>query len=568
MRRFASFLSFVPSGLSRQFTRHFCCLSARQTTRRFARAVLTTFVVFGVTASCTDSTIEPLRVATVELTPSSVTVQVGRTVILAAQAKDANGIAVSGSDIVWSSSNAQVASVSTSGIVTARAAGEVQIAASAQGKSATARITVAAREVASVVVTPASVSMRIGASTRLQVQTLDADGGLLTGRVVTWQSSSPAVASVSSDGTVTGLSSGAATITATSEGRNGQVAVSVTLPPVQTIVVAPAQDTVGVGTERALTATLRDLNGNILTDRTLVWSSNNLSIATVSSGGTVTGVAPGTVTVSATSEGRVGSATIVVLARLADAVILTPASATLVAGNSLQLVVQVTDPLGNLLTGRPIAFTSDAAAVATVSSTGVISAIAPGTARITAQSEGKSGIATIYVIPVPVAVVRISPAAVTLAPGVQQQLMAEPLAANGSVLSGRTITWISGSTGIVTVSNTGLITAVAPGVAVVVALVDGATAYVTVTVAEPAVATIVLSPIDPAIDAGSTVQLQATLRDVSGNVLTGRQVTWTSDDETVAFVSSTGLVLGLKAGTTGITATSGGVSVSIRVTVR
>lgn len=532
------------------------------------RTAIAMCAILSVTLSCTETTTEPLRVATVELTPATATVQVGRTVALAATPKDAGGNTVSGADVVWSSSNTQVATVTTGGVVTARAAGQVQIAASAEGKSATAQITIAARDVASVVVTPATVSMRIGVSTPLQVQTLDADGGVLTGRLVTWQSSSPAVAAVSSDGTVTGLSAGAATITATSEGRTGQVAVSVTLPPVQTITVAPAQDTVGVGTERALTATLRDANGNVLSDRTLVWSSNNLSIATVSSAGIVTGVAPGTVTVSATSEGRVGSANIVVLARLAGAVTLTPASATLIAGSNLQLVAQVTDSLGNLLTNRPITFVSDATAVATVSGTGLITAVAPGTARITAQSEGKSGVTTIQVIAVPVASVRITPSALTIGPGTQRQLTAAALSANGTVLTGRTVTWISGSNGIVTVSNTGLVTAVAPGVAVVVALVEGAIAYATVTVAEPAVATMLLAPLEPAIDVGSTVQLQATLRDGDGNTITGRTVTWTSADESVAFVSSSGLVLGLKTGATEITATSGGVSVSTRVTVR
>lgn len=519
-------------------------------------------------SACSDPVATTVSVASVDVTPATSSVRAGGTVVLVAKPKDAAGAAVDVRTLTWSSSNKTVATVSASGVVSALAPGEARIAVSALGKSATAVITVTAREVASVVVTPATVSMRVGVTAPLQAQTLDSDGQPLTGRVTTWTSSNNAIATVNAQGVVTGVSVGAATITATSEGRAGQAAVTVTLTPVQTVVVSPAVDTLAVGTERAHTAVLRDAANNVLTGRALAWSSNNVAVASVSSSGVVTGLGPGTVTISATSEGRIGTATVVVLARLAGAVTLTPSSNTVVVGATQQLVTQITDSLGNLLTGRPVVYASDAPTVASVSATGLVTALSPGNARITASSEGKTGTATVQVINVPVATVQVTPTTTSLFVGATQQLAAVARSAANTVLTGRTVTWTSGAPGIASVTANGLVTALSPGVAIVLATIDGVTASSTVTVSVPAVASIVITPVDPTVAVFGTLPLVATLRDANGNTLTGRAVTWTSADESVAFVSSTGIVAGFKVGTVRITVTSEGISASTIVTVR
>ena len=518
--------------------------------------------------SCTESSTTPNLVSTVAITPSTSTVRAGSTVTLSAQPKDADGKALDVRAIAWSTNNKDVATVSNVGVVTAIAPGEARIAASAMGKSAVATITVTARVVASVVVTPASVSMRVGVSAPLLAQPLDVDGQVLTGRAITWSSSNPAVASVDASGNVSGVSVGATTITATSEGRSGQAAVTVTLPPVSTVSVTPTTDTLAIGTERTYSAVLRDASNTVLTGRSLVWSSNNVAVATVSSTGVVSAVNAGTATISATSEGRVGAATLVVLQRLAGAVTLTPASSTLIVGATQSLITQITDATGNLLTGRPVTYTSDAPSVATVNASGVVTAVAAGTARITASSEGKSGSATVQVIPVPVATVTVTPSSVTVPTGSTQQLTVVARSASGTALSGRTVTYTSGAPGVASVTSNGLVTGLTPGVAIILVSVDGVTATSTITVGNAPVATVSVTPVDPAINILGSVQLSATLRDSFGNSLTGRTVTWTSADENIAFVSSTGLVVGFKTGTVRITATSEGVSASTNVTVR
>src|SRR5205807_588333 len=114
---------------------------------------------------------------------------------------------------------------------------------------------------------------------------------VLFGRVITWASSAPAVATVSATGTVTGVAAGAVTVTATSEGKTGSAAVTVNLVPVASVAVAPASANIQTGQTVQLTATPRDSAGNPLTGRTVMWASSAGAVATVSASGLVTGIA-------------------------------------------------------------------------------------------------------------------------------------------------------------------------------------------------------------------------------------------------------------------------------------
>jgi len=523
----------------------------------------------GVAAGCLDVgvTASP-PVASVDVTPARATIEVGRTLALAASPRDAEGALMASRALSWSSSDPQVATVNAQGLVAARLAGEVRIAVSAGGRSAVATINVTAREVASLQLAPTVLSLRIGRTAPLVARPLDSDGELLVDRTVTWQSSDLAVVTVDARGLVTAVAPGVAIVTAASEGQSAQAAVTVTPEPVASLTLTPARDTIVIGTTRSITVTLRDADGALLRDRLVTWSVNNPAVASVSSTGLVTALATGAVTVSAVSEGRLGQATIEVVARLADAVTLTPNSGTLEVGAELALQAQVTDPAGTLLPDREVAFSSDAPLIASVSSTGVVTARAPGVARITASSEGKTAVATITVVPVAVTQVLVTPAASELLVGTVRQLSAQARSATGAVLSGRDITWTSGAPGVASVNAAGAVSALAPGVAVLAATIDGVSGFATVTVRPPAVASVQLAPTGSVIAANATVQLELTVRDQAGTTLTGRPVTWSSSDETIAFVSSTGLVVGLRAGAATITATVEGVSGSTLVTVR
>jgi ABC-type branched-subunit amino acid transport system ATPase component len=98
--------------------------------------------------------------------------------------------------------------------------------------------------------------------------------------------------------------------------------------------------------------------------------------------------------------------------------------------------------------------------------------------------------------------------------------------------------------------------------------IDGITGFATVTVRPRVVTTVLLEPAGPSGAVNGTVQLQLTVRDQAGVALTDRAVVYRSSDETRVFVSSTGLVIGLRTGAATITATVEGVSGSTLVTVR
>src|SRR5439155_23938787 len=142
---------------------------------------------------------------------------------------------------------------------------------------------------------------------------------------------------VNGSGLVTAKTAGSATIMATSEGKSGTARITVTPVPVATVTVAPATASVATGQMVQLSATPKDASGNPLTGRVITWTSSDNTIASVNGSGLVTGVAAGgPVTITATTEGKSGTASITVTAPVAT-VTVSPASASVQAGQTQQL---------------------------------------------------------------------------------------------------------------------------------------------------------------------------------------------------------------------------------------
>jgi Big-like domain-containing protein len=163
--------------------------------------------------------------------------------------------------------------------------------------------------VASVTLQPHNPSISVGGAVSLQATLQATDGRVLSGRPVTWGSSDPSVATVDARGVVSGLGAGAATVTAAAGGQTGAAVVTV-LPPrppardtsVVLIDVMPRGARVPVNATFALRALPRDSSGRVVR-RTMAWESSDPAVATVSGTGVISGVAPGTATVTARSEG-------------------------------------------------------------------------------------------------------------------------------------------------------------------------------------------------------------------------------------------------------------------------
>jgi len=515
-------------------------------------------------------TLPPPPVATIDVTPNRAAMVPGGRTRLRVSLKDATGVVLSGVPIAWRSSDTTVAAVSDSGDVSALKLGTATISASAESATASSAIVVSPAPVGSVAVSLASSSVQVGGTTQATALVKDSTGAVVTDRAVTWSSSAPSVASVSSSGLVTGLAAGSAVISATSEGKAGSAGVTIATAapsPVASVSVSLGFSSLTVGSSGQATAVLKDAAGNVLTGRTITWTSSNSGIATVSSSGSVQAVALGSATVTATSEGVSGSAPLTVVAVPVASVTVTLNSSSISVGQSTQANAVIKDASGNVLIGRSIAWKSSNTTVATVSSSGLVQAVAAGSATITATSEGISGSGTITATQVAVASVTVTLNAASLTTGQSTQASAVTKDASGNVLTGRTIAWSSSNTAIATVSSSGLVQAVGAGSASIRGTSEGVTGSASLTVSLAPVASVTLSPTGMSLPVGSTGQITATLKDASGNTLTGRTVTWSSGTPSVATVSASGLVAAVAAGSSTITATSEGVNGSIGVTV-
>ena len=171
-------------------------------------------------------------------------------------------------------------------------------------------------------------------------------------------------------------------------------------PPVTAVEVTPASPSVAIDGTVQLSAVTRS-GTTVVTGRQVTWSSNAQGVATVSTSGLVTGVSAGTAQITATSEGVSGSTTVTVDPEPVGSITLYPdsaATATLVAGDSLDLTDTTRAAGGAVLTGRAVAYNSTNTNVATVTGQGRIRAVAAGTARIIASVEGKADTAEITVV--------------------------------------------------------------------------------------------------------------------------------------------------------------------------
>ncbi|WP_284352167.1 beta strand repeat-containing protein [Roseisolibacter agri] len=536
------------------------------------RRALAIAAVAGVAfaSACTSATTGDVgggSLARVQLSDSVLRLRVGAEGALAARVLDASGQELSGRKLFWSVRDSAIATVSQSGVVTGRAPGSTLVSANVEGRSGVATVIVSARPVSVVRVEPTTLQLVAGATAPLQVRALDEVGGEVAGSIVAWTSSDTTVARVASNGVVTAAAPGIAVITAIVDGRSAVVAVSVSPVAVANVSLTAARDTLVVGASTQLTLVTRDAGGALITNRPTTWASDRPNVASVSSTGEVLAVSPGTATIEATVEGRSARVALIIVPRPAAALVISPDASTIFVGATLRLLTLVTDASGNVLTNRPIGYSSSDPSVASVDTAGVVTARVPGNVTITATSEGKRGTATVRVLAVPVATVTIAPEAPAVRVGDVVTLTATPRAEDGTALTGRAVTWSSGAPGIASVSANGEVRGLASGTALILARVEGASGTVTVRVDRAPAASVTVSPATASIVVGDSAGLGATVRDASGALLGDRLVTWSSASNAIATVSNTGVVKGVAAGTTTVRATVDGVSGSATVTI-
>jgi uncharacterized protein YjdB len=340
-------------------------------------------------------------------------------------------------------------------------------------------------------------------------------------------------------------------------GDAGGTAVSAP-PAVGSVNVTLANAQLQVGAQQTATAEVRSTASAVLTGRAITWASSNSGVATVADGGVITGVAPGTVSITATSEGRVGTASLTVVLAPVSAITVSAPAATLVTERTLQATAVLRDERGATLSGRTVTWSSSAPTVATVNDAGLVTGVSAGTATISATSEGRSGTLVFTVLPPPVNSVSIALSQSIIPQGSTTTATVQLRDDRNVALTGRAVTFTSSDATVASVSNAGVITALAVGTTTITATSEGRSASATLSVIQPPVASVSVTLPQTSVLPGGTVQAQVLLRDAGGRTLTGRPVTYASSNPAVAGVNGTGLITAVAPGTVLISATSEG----------
>ncbi|MBR4208455.1 MAG: Ig-like domain-containing protein [Lachnospiraceae bacterium] len=465
--------------------------------------------------------------------------------------------------VIWSSSDETIATVSSTGMVTAKAGGNAVITAKTNdgGKTASCNVTV--------IVSASGVSISCNGEHTDNIKTDITDTVQLNANVfpsdatnknVSWSTSDETVATVNTDGLVTPADVGNAVITVTSEDGSYtaecsiEVVISVGSVSISCNGKSISDFMLEKNDTKQLNACVLPLNA---TDKSVVWSSSDETVATVNSEGLVTAKKEGTavIRVTTTDGGKSDSCGITVPTHV-DTVSIScngekADALKLERGENEQLFAYIS-PLDT--TDKSVSWYSSDEDILTIDSEGIVTAQAKGTAIVTVTTSdgGKTATCEIEVI-VPVKAVSISSngediSEITLEKDATKKLdsYVTPLDATDSSVS-----WNSSDETVATVDNTGLVTSKKEGTAVIsVVTADGGfedtcTVLVPTHVEGVSISRNGIAISSMMLEKDDSEQLNAF---VIPSDATDDSVIWSSSDEDIAVVDATGLVTAKKEG--------------------
>ena len=298
----------------------------------------------------------------------------------------------------------------------------------------------------------------IGQTVQLSASVFDQNGSPMTS-AVSWESSDAAVASVSATGLVTAVANGATTITAKAGAATQSARITVSQTVARIAIMPESSTLVSIGQTVQLTAAILDQNGNPVTGASVNWISDNVLIARVNDTGLVTALMNGKAMILAVSNNVTARASITVMQAAVRIVIMPESPALDALGQTLQLMATVFDGNGSPVPDAPVNWTSGDPAVASVSTTGQVTARMNGTAEITAASGDATARTIVTVFQIPVRIEVAPESAVLTAVGEAVQLAATVLDRNGFSVPGGTFTWTSSDPDVAEVGSMGQVTA-------------------------------------------------------------------------------------------------------------
>ena len=352
--------------------------------------------ICNVTVKAKVQTPTEIKVSTISLNKTTASVTKDKTLQLTATVTPGNA---TNQEVKWSTSDKNVATVSENGLVTAKSAGTATITCTAQDGSnvkATCKVTVTV-PVSGIQLSQTSAALTVGDTLTLTKTIYPSDA---TNQAVTWTSSSDAVASVDSNGKITAKTAGSAVVTCKSVSDNSVVGIcNVTVKAkVQTpaeikvnkITLNKTTASVTKGKTLQLTSTVTPGNA---TNKEVTWSTSNKNVATVRENGLVIAKSAGTATITCTAKDGSGvKATCKITVKnpvvKVTKVTLNKTTATLAPKEALTLKATVTPTNA---TNKAVTWKSSNTKIATVSSSGKVTAKAAGTVTITCTAKDGSG---------------------------------------------------------------------------------------------------------------------------------------------------------------------------------
>ena len=475
----------------------------------------------------------------VNLSATSVKVGVGKITTLTATVKPDNA---SNKEVTWKSADTKIATVSDKGVVKGVKAGTVKITATTMdGKiSSTCTVTVYTA-VTSVKLNKTSLTLKYGNTTTI-TPTISPSNA--TYKTVKWSSSDNDVVTVDANGKIKAVGVGYAVVTATTtQGSKTATCQINVVKPVTGVKLDKTSMRVEVGDKFTLKATISPGDAS---NKTVSWKTADKNVATVSSTGVVTARKLGKTTITVTTaDGSYTAKCTVEVVKKVTGVKLNKSAADLYLGKTLTLKATVSPSDATLKT---VTWSSSNTSVAKVSSSGVVTPVKAGTAEITVKtSDGSFTAKCTVTVKKAVTGVKLDKTTVTLKSNKTLTLKATVSPSDATV---KTVTWKSSNTKVATVTSAGVVKPVGKGTATITATTEnGLTASCKVTV-YMVVTGVELNKSEASVYAGEKFTLKASVLPADAN---NSEITWSSSDESVAKVSSKGVVTGVKAGTAVIT---------------
>ena len=475
--------------------------------------------------------------------------------------------------LTWSTSDASVASISNTGLANALVAGVVTITAKSGTISGTATLNVtgAGANLVSISVAPAASSVPVHTTEQFSATGSYADGSSsdLTA-LVTWKSSSTAVATVDINGNVTAVAPGTSTISASIGGVTGSTTLTVNAPTISSISITPVDLTLAIGINQQFTATATYSDGSAQDLASgVTWSSSSSSVASINGSGVATTAGAGQTTITATVGSLSDTTTVTVVPAHLISIDVEPKAVAIALGTEQQFSAVGTFDDGSTQLLTSVTWTSSLPGTATINPSGLATAVGTGSSTISAISGSVTGTASLSVSSAALVSIAVTPANSSMAVGTTKQFTATGTFSDSSTQDlTLSVLWGSSSPATATINNLGSVGSLATGTTTISATLGAISGSTTLTVSTAHLVSISINPSNPRIQKGTSLKLTAvgTFSDGStSSNLSG--LSWKSSKPNIAQVRGSGLAHGKKAGTVTISASSAGIKGTTTLTV-